>query len=211
MKKKIVLISLFLLIFTQVFVSIAYANDLGTISFKAINSSDGNVVENLEVSIYQVSKHDEDGNFIFEIGFENCEIDIDDLSKENLENLKNFAKNNAEPLFTKSTNSNGEFVLENLELGTYLFIQENKQEDIVMQTMLITVPELTVENGLKYELTIKPKIDLIVPETPDIPLEDKLPATGTLDWVVPILALAGISIFCVAWLKVYTTSKKKVN
>lgn len=211
MKKKIVLISLILLFFTQVFISTVFAEDVGVINFNAINSTNGEKVEDLQVSIYQVSKHDEDGSFIFDIGFENCEIDIDDLSKENLEKLKNFAKSNAEPLFIKNTDTSGKFILENLELGTYLFVQESKQEEIVMQTMLITVPELTVENGLKYELNIKPKIDQIIPEAPDIPLEDKLPATGTLDWLVPILALAGISIFCVAWLKVYTNSKKKVK
>lgn len=211
MKKKIIWISLIFVMFMFVFTSTLHAADLGTINFVAINSSSSEAIGNLEVSIYKVTGADEDGNFIMEIGFENCEIDIDDLSEENLEELKTFAKLNAEPMFTKTTDSDGKFTLENLGLGRYLLIQENQTEDIKMQTMLIMLPELTVENGLRYEITAKPKINEVIPETPDTPLEDELPATGTLHWLVPVFAIAGLVIFCIAWLKVYTTSKKKVN
>ncbi len=211
MKKKIVLISSIFVMVMLSFVGAVHAENLGKINFNAIRSNDGVPVENLEVLVYQVSSQDEDGNFIFEIGFENCEIDIDDLSEENLEKLKVFAKTNAEPLFIETTDANGKFSLENLELGTYLLVQNNNLDTVTMQTMLITLPELTVEDGLKYEITAKPKINEVIPEEPDTPLEDELPATGTLDWLVPVLAIAGLLIFCIAWLRVYTTSKKKVN
>lgn len=211
MKRKIVLISLIVMMLILTFVNAVQAANLGKIEFIAINNSNSEVVENLEISVYRVSKQDEQGNFLFDIGFENCEIDIDDLSEENLENLKQFAKENAEPVFTKTTDGKGKITLENLELGMYLFVQANNEESIVMQTMLITLPELTAENGLKHELTVKPKISTVVPKTPDVPLEDELPATGTLDWFVPVLTITGLVIFCIAWLKVYTTSKKKVN
>lgn len=211
MKKKIVLINLIFAIVMLAFVGSVSATNSGTIKFVATNNSNGEPIRNLEVSVYQVTKKDEDGNSLFEIGFENCKIDIDDLSEENLENLKNFAKSNAEPLFTKITDENGNIALENLELGRYLLVQEDNLDSVIMQTMLISLPELTVENGLKYEITAKPKINEVIPEVPDNPLEDTLPATGTLDWLVPVLAIAGLVIFCLAWLKVYTTSKKKVN
>ena len=211
MKKKIVLISLILVMATLLLMGSVRAENLGTINFDAIKSTDGEPVENLEVSVYKVSKKDEYGNILFEIGFENCKIDIDDLSGENIERIKTFAKTNAEPLFIETTGTNGKFVLENLELGTYLLVQNNNLETVTMQTMLITVPELTVEHGLKYEITAKPKINEVSPEEPEIPVEDELPATGTLDWLVPILVAAGLLIFCIAWLKVYATSKKKVD
>ena len=180
MKKKILSISLIFVMVMLLLAGSAHAENLGIINFNAINSSNGSPVENLEVSIYQVSIQDEDGNFLFNIGFESCGIDINDLSEENLENLKNYAKSNAEPLFTKTTNVNGKFVLENLELGVYLLVQNNNLDTVTMQTMLITVPELTVENGLKYEITAKPKINEVIPEIPDEPLDEELPATRNI-------------------------------
>lgn len=211
MKKKIILISLILVMATLAIVNPVHAENLGKINFTAINNINSEPVENLEVLVYQVSSQDLDGNFTFEIGFENCEVNIDDLSEENLEKLKNFAKENAEPIFIKTTNEKGKFTLEDLELGIYLFVQQNQTEAIVMQTMLITIPELTIENGLKYDIAVKPKINEFAQGGEDIPIEDKLPATGTSDWLVPVLAITGLVIFGIAWLKAYTTSKKKVN
>ena len=156
--KKIILSSLIFIMLMVSLIGTACAASLGTIQFVAINNTDSKVVENLEISIYQVSKQDEQGNFSFAVGFENCTLNIDDLSESNLQNLKDYAKTNASPVFTKITDSNGRFNLNNLELGTYLFIQENKEDEITMQTMLISVPELTTENGLKYDVTVKPKI-----------------------------------------------------
>ena len=120
-------------------------------------------------------------------------------------------------MFTKITDSNGRFNLNNLELGTYLFIQENKEDEITMQTMLISVPELTTENGLKYDVTVKPKIlnkEIVNKnenQRTEVAKDEQLPYTGVLNWPIPVLVVAGIAIFCVAWLKVYSTSKKKVK
>lgn len=217
MKKKIILSSLIFIMLIASLIGIVSATDLGTIQFVAINNTDSKAVENLEVSIYQVSKQDEQGNFEFANGFESCTLDIDNLSESNLENLKTYAKTNAEPLFTKITDANGKFTLTNLDLGTYLLVQENKSDDITMQTMLISVPELTVENGLKYEVTAKPKIlnKEIVDQNnsgkTELVKDSQLPYTGVLNWPIPVLVIAGIAIFCVAWLKVYSTSKKKVK
>ena len=215
--KKIILSSLIFIMLMVSLIGTACAASLGTIQFVAINNTDSKVVENLEISIYQVSKQDEQGNFSFAVGFENCTLNIDDLSESNLQNLKDYAKTNASPVFTKITDSNGRFNLNNLELGTYLFIQENKEDEITMQTMLISVPELTTENGLKYDVTVKPKIlnkeieNKNENQTTEVAKDEQLPYTGVLNWPIPVLVVAGIAIFCVAWLKVYSTSKKKVK
>lgn len=211
MKKKIILISLILVIAILSMINPVQAESFGKINFTAINNVTSEPVENLEVLVYQVSCQDENGNFMFEQEFKNCNIDINNLSEENLENLKSFAKENVTPLFTQKTNKNGKFTLENLNLGTYLFVQQNQTEAITMQTMLITIPELTVENGLKYEISVKPKISDVAHGGEDIPIEEELPSTGTLDWIVPVLAITGVVIFSISWLKAYTTSKKKVN
>lgn len=213
--KKIILSSLIFIMLMVSLIGTACAASLGTIQFVAINNTDSKVVENLEISIYQVSKQDEQGNFSFAVGFENCTLNIDDLSESNLQNLKDYAKTNASPVFTKITDSNGRFNLNNLELGTYLFIQENKEDEITMQTMLISVPELTTENGLKYDVTVKPKIlnkEIVNKnenQRTEVAKDEQLPYTGVLNWPIPVLVVAGIAIFCVAWLKVYSTSKKK--
>lgn len=214
MKKKIILISLIFVIFITALTGSVNAANVGKIEFIAINNSNSKPVENLEISIYQVKVKNDNGNFEFAQGFEQCKIALDNLSESNLSNLADFAKANAEPILKETTNSNGEFILAELELGMYLLVQENKTESVTMQTMLITIPELTVENGLKYEITAKPKIvDKVNEEIPsEEPIEDEtLPATGTLDWLVPVLAVAAIVIFCLAWLKVYSNSKKKVK
>lgn len=215
--KKIILSSLIFIMLMVSLIGTACAASLGTIQFVAINNTDSKVVENLEISVYQVSKQDEQGNFSFAVGFENCTLNIDDFSESNLQNLKDYAKTNASPVFTKTTDSNGRVNLNNLELGTYLFIQENKEDEITMQTMLISVPELTTENGLKYDVTVKPKIlnkeivDKNENQRTEVVKDEQLPYTGVVNWPIPVLVVAGIAIFCVAWLKVYSTSKKKVK
>lgn len=217
MKKIILSSSIFIMLIVSLVGTVLAAN-LGTIQFVAINNTDSKAIENLEVSVYQVSTQDEQGNFKFAVGFENCTLNIDDLSESNLQNLKEYAKTNANPVSIKTTDSNGKFSLNNLDLGTYLFVQENKENEITMQTMLISIPELNKENGLKYDVTAKPKIlnKEIVDrnegqKTRAIVQDDQLPYTGVLNWPIPVLVIAGIIIFCIAWLKVYGTSKKKVK
>lgn len=212
MKKKMILINLIFIIFIELLCRTVNAVTTGTIIFTAINNSSDTVVENLQVSIYQVKKQDKEGVMQFSDGFENCTINTNNLSQDNIDNLKIYAKSNAQPVVVKTTDSNGKFNLTNLDLGIYLLVQESNNEDITMQTMLITIPELTIENGLKYEVIAKPKI--VNTEKPIIKEEIKdtvLPYTGTLDWLVPVLAITGIIVFAIAWLKVYSTSKKKVN
>lgn len=217
--KKIILSSLIFVITMISFIGIVNATNgssVGEIQFVAINNTNSETIENLEVSIYQVSKQDEHGNFVFATGFESCTLNINDLTESNLENLKTYAKTNAKPVSVKTTNSTGEFVLSDLELGTYLFIQENKIEEITMQTMLVSVPDFTSEDGLSYEITVKPKIlnkEIVENniERTKVVKDEILPYTGVLNWPIPVLVVAGIAIFCIAWLKVYSTSKKKVD
>lgn len=218
--KKIILSSLiFIMVITSLIGTASAANIplVGTIRFVAINNTDSNSIENLEVSIYQISKQDELGNFSFATGFESCTLDINNLTENNIENLKDYAKTNAEPIIKKSTDKTGEFYLTNMNLGTYLFIQENKTDEITMQTMLISVPDFTSEDGLSYEITVKPKIlnkEIVennIENKNEVVKAETLPYTGVLNWPIPILVVAGIAIFCIAWLKVYSTSKKKVD
>ena len=215
--KKTILISFIFTIIMASLIEKVWATSLGTIELVAINGADSTMVENLKISVYQVSQQDEQGNLKFAVGFENCTLDIEDLSEKNLENLNDYAKANANPMFSKVTDSNGKFTLNNLEFGKYLFVQENKTDEITMQTMLISVPELIDGKELTYEVTAKPKIvnkemiDRNETQITRVARDEQLPYTGVLNWPIPVLVIVGIIIFCIAWLKVYSTSKKKVE
>ena len=215
--KKTILISFIFTIIMASLIEKVWATSLGTIELVAINGADSTIVENLKISVYQVSQQDEPGNLKFAVGFENCTLDVEDLSEKNLENLNDYAKANANPMFSKVTDSNGKFTLNNLEFGKYLFVQENKTDEITMQTMLISVPELIDGKELTYEVTAKPKIvnkemiDRNETQITRVARDEQLPYTGVLNWPIPVLVIVGIIIFCIAWLKVYSTSKKKVE
>ena len=215
--KKTILISFIFTIIMASLIEKVWATSLGTIELVAINGADSTMVENLKISVYQVSQQDEQGNLKFAVGFENCTLDVEDLSEKNLENLNDYAKANANPMFSKVTDSNGKFTLNNLEFGKYLFVQENKTDEITMQTMLISVPELIDGKELTYEVTAKPKIvnkemiDRNETQITRVARDEQLPYTGVLNWPIPVLVIVGIIIFCIAWLKVYSTSKKKVE
>lgn len=83
-----------------------------------------------------------------------------------------------------------------------------------MQTMLISVPELIDGRKLKYEVTAKPKIvnkemiDRNETQITKVARDEQLPYTGVLNWPIAVLVITGIVIFCMAWLKAYSTSKK---
>ena len=215
--KKTILISFIFIIIMASLIRTALATSLGTIELVAINNTNSKAVEDLRISVYQVSQQDEQGNLKFAVGFENCTLNVEDLSENNLENLNDYAKANANPVFTEVTDSNGKFTLNNLEFGKYLFIQENKTDEITMQTMLISVPELMDGKELTYEVTAKPKIvnkeiiDRNETQITRVARDEQLPYTGVLNWPIPVLVIAGIVLFCIAWLKVYSTSKKKVE
>lgn len=219
MKKisKVLITSLIFVLCICVFQSTVKAETLGTISFKALNNKDTKLIQNLQVSIYQVQIRNENGSFEYTKGFKDCNLNLNDLSESNLEKLKTYANQNAEPMYTKTTDKQGRFELTSLSLGVYLFVQQNKTEEYTMQTMLVTIPELTTQNGLEYNLDVVPKI--IDKETvdennqnKDILVDDEnLPYSGVLSWPVPVLVILAIAIFCIAWLQVYTNNKKKIK
>ena len=222
MKKKIIMSSLIFIIVTLLFSITVNATETGTINFKAVNNSDSSVIADLEIAIYQVS-YTENDNFNWSSGFEDCTIDISDLSEDNIAELKTYAEENAEILYTKTTDSSGEFKISNLALGTYLLVQANKTDEVTMQTALVTIPELTSESGLEYEITVKPKIVSIstlssssssstvsASSSSSLVTDSTLPYTGVLDWPVPILVAVGLVLFCISWLKVFS-NKKKIN
>ena len=220
MKKKIlktILSNLILVLLICLLQVNTYATTSGKIYFKAVNNTTAQPVAELKVSIYQIGIKNDEGKFVLSEGFQNCTLNFDNLTESNIENIKLFAKQNAKPVYTQTTDANGKFNLSNLNLGLYLCVQDSNTDQYTMQTMLVSVPELSSQNGLEYEVTVKPKIVNIEKKTentatiPQKVTDEKLPYTGVLNWPIPILVILGIIIFCIGWLKFYTEPKKKLN
>ena len=213
--KKIVVSSLIIIALIVLLQVVSLAETTGTIRFKAICEEEA--VQDLGIAIYQVRAMT-DGKTEYTECFKDCGLDATDLSKDNIEQFEEFAKENVEAMQIQSTDSKGQFVLTGLELGTYLLVQSNNQEKCTMQTMLIEIPEVTSERGINYTIIAEPKISKVYPhggyepeepEEPVIQEDPEIPNTGVLNWPIPVLAIAGIVIFIVSWTLYY--SKKKVK
>ena len=102
-------------------------------------------------------------------------------------------------------------VLSNLQKGVYLFVQRSNLDTYNMQTMLLQIPEVDEEENENYIINVKPKITETEDFSDSLPGEGLLPGTGVLNWPVPILVIMALILFSVGWLKLYTSSKKKVN
>lgn len=210
MKKKIVICSTIFALFIIFCSTLVLAQTTGTINFSAVCESEK--ISNMEVAIYKIGVLNND-KFEFTQDFADCNLDKDDLSEENIKRFEEFAINNVTKKEIKTTDSNGRFKQAEMELGTYLLVQNNRKDYCTMQTMLINIPEVTSDGETNYIVNAEPKISLQKldekKEDNTIIEEPNLPYTGTLGWLVSVLAVSGIVIFAVAWIVFY--SKKKVK
>lgn len=209
MKKKIIVISILLAVMILAIQNTIFAATSGTINVHAVDS-DGLVAWGLEMAIYKIGTTD-NFNFTYDEQFKECGLNVSDLSSENIIKFEQYAKKNATPFKTNTTNGEGKFTENNLEYGVYLFVQNNKFNEYKMQTMLVELPEVTVD-GINDNLTVKPKISPIYGEggyEAEPPVGRILPDTGVLNWPIPVLTASGIALFAVTWVLFY--SKKKVK
>jgi hypothetical protein len=183
----------------------------GTISFVALESTTKNAVQDLTFDIYQIGIENEQGDFEYSIGFEESNLDVEIFTEENINIINQYAVSNAKPVYTKTTDVNGEFTVSELQKGAYLIVQTTNQDKYTAQAMLVQVPEVTTDGNENYNITVKPKISEVIIEDSKSVDENALPYTGVLNWPIPVLAVIAIIVFCIGWLKSFTSSKKKVN
>lgn len=200
---------------------VSYATvETGSINFFAVENETKENISNLSVNIYQIGVKNEQGDFEYSAGFEGSNLDIDTLTEENINTIKEYAIQNAEPIETKVTDSNGEFTISNLQEGAYLFVQASNTDEYTMQTMLVQIPEIDTDGNSNYTITAKPKIERIsqeeleaensVADTSTLSsTQSTLPYTGVLNWPVPVLVVVAIVLFCIGWIRLYINSKKK--
>lgn len=108
-----------------------------------------------------------------------------------------------------------------LEPGLYVVTQQQSQATEgfdAIQPFLISLPRW--ENGnYVYDLTASPKVPLVPEETPPPPPPSEpttpppddppgIPQTGQLNWPIPVLAAAGMTLFILGW-TLYSSSGRK--
>lgn len=161
-----------------------------------------------------------DGNYAFARVSDGTVIENTDSSAAAEALLKYYEENRNSFEFEEKTVKiqDGKAEFKDLPTGLYLIIQEEATEGFSkLKPFLIGVPYL--ENGtyqyqvsasVKSEPEREPEPTRPEPTTPEptVP-EDKLPQTGQLNWPVPILAMAGIVLFCLGWM--YRRDEKKEN
>ena len=187
------------------------AQSFGKLTFKA-EDENNNVIGNLMVSIYQLAIIDDNGNIYLNDDFDKFEIDISNLNNVDLDNLKKYALNNAHIFKSETTDKNGSFTISNLPLGIYFIIQNNNEE-YIMQSTLVKIPEQSSNNILNYQVTVIPKIikpqNLSNNSKGNQLVNDKfLPQTGIVEWPVPVLVIFAIILFSIGWIQVYNNKKK---
>ena len=177
-----------------------------------------NLIPGGTMTIFRVGDLQEsNGNYSFVLteDFAESEISLDNLTSASLpEQLADYVIKQKMEGKTREIDENALVVFDDLELGLYLFVQQEAAEGYnLANPFIISVPSR--ENG-EYIYTIdgSPKLDPITerptePTSPPTtePIGPNLPQTGQLNWPVPILALAGLVLFVFGWVLCF--GKKK--
>lgn len=153
-----------------------------------------------ELTLYQVAtvvENDGDLSYAYTNGFENCGVELGDLSASTLAaDLQKKLSANAEKT-TVTIGTDGVAKFENLPLGLYLVVETKAATGYnAVSSFVVSVP--MTENGeYVYDVNATPKLSTVTekpstPNTPSTPTTPKLPQTGQLDWPIPVLAVAGV-------------------
>ena len=164
-----------------------------------------------------------DHSFSYSEAYAECEVDISDLSRGALASeLAEYTDKKDIAGIKLMINSEGKVKFEELELGLYLFVQEEAAEGYSAVSPFIASVPAKDGDSYVYDVDATPKIstkpekietapppETTFPETTtpsDTP--EKLPQTGQTKWPVPILIVGG-AMFLV--LGIYLTVDSKRN
>lgn len=197
----------------------------GSISLQ-MKDKDGKAVSGGEIDLIPVADitaaTDGTLSYTYTNGFENCGVELGDLSGSSLaKDLKN-AMGSSVTKTTARIGSDGRVVFDNLELGIYLLVQTSAAGDYKkISPFVVSVP--LIENGeYIYNVNAEPKMERVskdddddddspsptpTPAVPDQPGQPgqpprhgkKLPQTGQLNWPIPMLAVSGVLLFAFGW------------
>ncbi len=169
----------------------------------------GTAVSGGELCLYPIAyAFDEDGDFVYEYtnGLENCEIELGNLEDSSLASRLETALPDDAKKTALTVGSNGKAVFTDLTPGLYLLKQTKAAEGYEMiSSFLISVPEKEGESWI-YDLDASPKMETLsktgesskkTSKTPTGKTASTLPQTGQLNWPIPILAIAGLSLLLI--------------
>lgn len=158
--------------------------------------------------LYRVGEiQEEDGNYGFALTGEFAQWDG---TLENVQNgelaqkLKAYAMSQNLIGTSQPVGQDGKVRFENVQTGLYLLVQYQAAEGYdEVSPFLISVP-VREEGTYQYDVDASPKVALTpAPTEPQptesVPTEPSLPQTGQLNWPIPVLTVAGLSLFAMGW------------
>lgn len=189
----------------------AYAHDVPQnrtdCSIEVIVRYDGQNVNDGTLTVIKVGYVDEnDGDYFF--SQEMTGVPLENIDSPLLPGtLKAFYINNKDNYtFYAQTQSvkDGKATFSGLSTGLYLIVQDKAAEGFSsMDPFLVGVPYM--EDGVyQYQVTALLKTELQREPAPtkpsqEKPTDPKLPQTGQMNWPVPLLAVAGLTLFVIGW------------
>lgn len=163
------------------------------------------------LTMYRVGEVvEDDGNYSFQPtgDFAGCGESFEDVSASTLpKNLAKYAKKITGT--TKYIGTDGKVSFSNLKVGLYLFVQNKAASGYNKAApFLVSLPYMEADGRYNYSVDASPKVELTKPSNPRDP---KLPQTGQLNWPVPVLAIAGLTLFAAGWALYYGKRKDPEN
>ena len=169
----------------------------------------GTAVAGGELCLYPIAyAFDEDGDFLYEYtnGLENCGIDLGNLEDSKLASRLEAALSDKAQKTTAAVGSDGKAVFSDLTPGLYLLKQTKAADGYEkVSSFLVSVPQKDGESWI-YDVDASPKMETLsekpetskkTSKTPTGKTAATLPQTGQLNWPIPILAIAGLSLLLI--------------
>lgn len=189
-------------------------NDIGSLTIEL--EKDGIKLENVNVFLYQVKYIEDYENLTLEYTDDFKEFNITEDLKNNIDKLLDYIESKEISHLKTISNEEGIVEFTNLSYGTYLVVFEELKTDTKIYSIkpfIFDIPN-KVNKVDYYNLNAYPKISetLIIKEPEIVPevLPDKLPVTGTIVYLVPILAFIGIILIILSFIMLKKDSLKNV-
>ena len=221
MKKAISIIAVFLIMLLALLPASAYPTS-GGITVVMINKADKQPLTDTAAVFVKVADciySETEITFSLISDFSDTEVNLE--SSDAAPQLLDKVKEEGVSGVTVRSDTDGKAVFADRELGAYLIYSP----DNIFTPFIAFLPMVT-DDGISFELTAQPKIDIPdepttepeketdTPEETTAPIpthnDEKLPQTGMLQFPVPILGLCGVLIFSKGFI-LYANSKKEEN
>ena len=183
--------------------------DRNDCSIEILVRYDGKNVDSGTLSAIKIASIAEDsGNYFFRQEVTGIRLENITSATSAAQQQKFYIANKSTYNFISQTQDvqKGKAIFTNLSTGLYLIVQNQAADGFhKMDSFLVSLPY--TENGTyQYHVTAEIKSELERPE-PDPtepssppPKDPYLPQTSQLNWPIPLMAIAGLSLFSLGWI-----------